>query len=93
MHLGADHRTDGQDGELMGQPKRALGELGKVTCITIEPSGLIVARARVYDGSGKETVQAVAAQLRMKPWSRCRRRQMSRWGEFWRRRTQVPDHL
>lgn len=37
----------------MARPKRALGELGKVT-YTVEPNGLIVARARVYDGSGKE---------------------------------------
>lgn len=37
----------------MARPKRALGELGKVT-YTVESTGLIVARARVYDGSGKE---------------------------------------
>lgn len=37
----------------MGRPKRVLGELGKVT-FTVEPNGLVVARARVYDGSGKE---------------------------------------
>ncbi len=37
----------------MGQPKRALGELGAVT-YTVEPTGLIVARGRVYDGGGHE---------------------------------------
>lgn len=37
----------------MGRPKRALGELGKVT-YTVEENGLILARARIYDGSGKE---------------------------------------
>ncbi len=37
----------------MGRPKRALGELGAVT-YTVEPNGLIVARGRVYDGSGHE---------------------------------------
>ncbi len=37
----------------MGRPKRALGELGKVT-FTVEPKGLVVARARVYDGGGHE---------------------------------------
>ena len=36
----------------MARPKRALGELGKVT-YTVEPNGL-VARARVYDGNGQE---------------------------------------
>jgi integrase len=37
----------------MGRPKRALGELGAVT-YTVEPTGLIVARGRVYDGGGHE---------------------------------------
>ena len=37
----------------MVRPKRALGELGKVT-YTVEPSGLVIARARVYDGNGHE---------------------------------------
>src|SRR3546814_18343747 len=37
----------------MGRPKRALGELGAVT-YTVEPTGLIVARGRVYDGGGNE---------------------------------------
>lgn len=37
----------------MGRPKRALGELGAVA-YTVEPNGLIVARGRVYDGSGYE---------------------------------------
>lgn len=37
----------------MARPKRALGELGKVT-YTLEPSGLVIARGRVYDGNGRE---------------------------------------
>ena len=37
----------------MARPKRALGELGKVT-YTVEPNGLVIARARVYDGNGQE---------------------------------------
>ncbi|MTE24625.1 tyrosine-type recombinase/integrase [Microbacterium sp. ZXX196] len=37
----------------MARPKRALGELGKVT-YSVEPNGLVVARARVFDGGGKE---------------------------------------
>ncbi|WP_299088150.1 phage integrase central domain-containing protein [uncultured Microbacterium sp.] len=37
----------------MARPKRALGELGKVT-YTVEPSGLVIARGRVYDGNGRE---------------------------------------
>ena len=37
----------------MARPKRALGELGKVT-YTFEPNGLVIARARVYDGNGQE---------------------------------------
>ncbi|WP_454118901.1 phage integrase central domain-containing protein [Microbacterium lacticum] len=37
----------------MARPKRALGELGKVT-YTVEPSGLVVARGRVFDGNGHE---------------------------------------
>lgn len=37
----------------MGRPKRQLGELGAVT-YTVEPSGLVIARGRVYDGGRKE---------------------------------------
>lgn len=37
----------------MPRPKRALGELGKVT-YTTEPSGRVIARGRVYDGNGRE---------------------------------------
>lgn len=37
----------------MARPKRALGELGKVT-YTVEPSGLVIARGRVFDGNGHE---------------------------------------
>lgn len=37
----------------MGRPRRTLGELGAVS-YTVEPSGLVVARGRVYDGGGKE---------------------------------------
>ena len=37
----------------MARPKRALGELSKVT-YTVEPSGLVIARGRVFDGNGHE---------------------------------------
>ena len=37
----------------MARPKRGLGKLGKVT-YTVEPSALVIARGRVYDGNGHE---------------------------------------